>query len=127
MTLMSSERSEAVVRPTRRWTDGLTEAERAEALECARRIAAAVRRWPTESLDAGSLASGLAGMAIFEAYLALAGEPDADKKCLERLAQVASALEESPSIPTLFAGSVGAAFTLEHVRRRMLDDGPEMV
>ena len=110
-----------------RWTDGLTEIEKARALERSREIASAVRALPWDSLRPGSLAAGWAGVAVFEAYRALGGEAGAAERCLELLEPVAGSVERDGSFPAFYEGSVGAAFVLEHIRRRLLDDGPGML
>jgi lantibiotic modifying enzyme len=72
-----------------------------------------------------SLASGLAGQALFYAYLALAtsDEAAADRaaECLER---AADELANTPLPPYLYAGFPGVAWTMEHLQD-LLFETPE--
>src|SRR5436305_5599182 len=64
-----------------------------------------------------SLASGLAGQALFYAYLAIAtsDEAAADRaaECLEK---AADELANTPLPPHLYAGFPGVAWTMEHLQ-----------
>jgi hypothetical protein len=75
-----------------------------------------------------TLASGLAGQALFYAYLALSTEDEAAAdRAADLLEQAADELAGTPMPPNLYAGFPGVAWTIEHLQGRLFatEDGEE--
>ncbi|HEY0514537.1 MAG TPA: lanthionine synthetase C family protein [Thermoanaerobaculia bacterium] len=73
-----------------------------------------------------SLAGGLAGQALFYAYLALhTSEEAAADRAAELLDQAAEELANTPMPPSLYAGFAGVAWTMEHLRGRLFEAAGE--
>jgi hypothetical protein len=76
-----------------------------------------------EALPA-SLASGLAGQALFYAYLALStADESAADRAADLLEKAAEELANAPMPPTLYAGFPGVAWTMEHLQGRLFEAG----
>ncbi|HSU83513.1 MAG TPA: lanthionine synthetase LanC family protein, partial [Thermoanaerobaculia bacterium] len=72
-----------------------------------------------------SLASGLAGQALFYAYLAIATSDEAAAdRAAELLERAADELANTPLPPHLYAGFPGVAWTMEHLQD-LLFETPE--
>lgn len=72
-----------------------------------------------------SLASGLAGQALFYAYLAIANSDEAAAdRAAECLEKAADELANTPLPPHLYAGFPGVAWTMEHLQD-LLFESPE--
>src|SRR5581483_9907721 len=70
-----------------------------------------------EGSPQGSLASGLAGQALFYAYLALSTSDEAAAdRAAEFLERAADELASTPLPPHLYAGFPGVAWTMEHLQ-----------
>jgi len=76
-----------------------------------------------EALPA-SLASGLAGQALFYAYLALStADESAADHAADLLERATEELASSPMPPTLYSGFPGVAWTMEHLQGRLFENG----
>ena len=76
-----------------------------------------------EALPA-SLASGLAGQALFYAYLALStADESAADHAADLLERATEELANSPMPPTLYSGFPGVAWTMEHLQGRLFENG----
>jgi lantibiotic modifying enzyme len=90
--------------------------------EIAEALPGAVSR---ESAPLASLASGLAGQALFYAYLAIATSDEAAAdRAAEFLERAADELANTPLPPHLYAGFPGVAWTMEHLQD-LLFEAPE--
>lgn len=77
-----------------------------------------------EGSPQASLASGLAGQALFYAYLALAtGDEAAADRATELLEGAAEELANTPLPPHLFAGFPGVAWTMQHLQGILFENG----
>ncbi len=111
---------------TRPWNPLLEGDDAAAAWRAIEDIAAALESWPADLDLSPSLASGSAGLTLFYTYLA-------EEAVDDRWADVASGyldhmIESVPRIsawPSLYSGFTGAAWTLEHLKGRLLEDGEE--
>jgi hypothetical protein len=71
-----------------------------------------------------SLASGLAGQALFYAYLALStADESAADHAADLLEKATEELASSPMPPTLYSGFPGVAWTMEHLQGRLFESG----
>jgi hypothetical protein len=79
-----------------------------------------------EGRPTASLASGLAGQALFYAYLALstADEAAADHAA-ELVEQTADDLANTPMAPNLYSGFPGVAWAMEHLQGRLFESSGE--
>src|SRR3954454_10859899 len=90
--------------------------------EIAEALSAAPSR---EGGSRASLASGLAGQALFYAYLAIATSDEAAAdRAAEFLEKAADELANTPLPPHLYAGFPGVAWTMEHLQD-LLFESPE--
>ncbi|HEY4575766.1 MAG TPA: lanthionine synthetase LanC family protein, partial [Thermoanaerobaculia bacterium] len=90
--------------------------------EIAEALSAAPSR---EGGSRASLASGLAGQALFYAYLAIATSDEAAAdRAAEFLEKAADELADTPLPPHLYAGFPGVAWTMEHLQD-LLFESPE--
>ena len=77
-----------------------------------------------------SLASGLAGQALFYAYLAISNSDEAAAdRAAEFLERAAEELANTPLPPHLYAGFPGVAWTMEHLQDLLFEaeEGDEAV
>jgi hypothetical protein len=78
-----------------------------------------------EALPA-SLASGMAGRALFYSYLALANSDEAAAdRAVDLVERAGDELAKSPMPPNLYSGFPGVAWTLEHLQGRLFESGGE--
>ncbi len=111
---------------TRPWQPLLEGADAASAWRAIEDVATALESWPADLDLSPSLGSGSAGLTLFYTYLA---EATAD----DHWADVASGyldhmIDSVPRIsawPSLYSGFTGAAWTLEHLKGRLLEDGED--
>lgn len=98
-----------------------------QALRTVREIADALPTAADSTLDfrQASLASGRAGEALFYGYLALhTGEEAAADRAAGLLDRVVEDLASTPMSPSLYSGFPGAAWTLEHLQKRLFESEP---
>jgi hypothetical protein len=87
-----------------------------------RAIAGEIDRFPTCGVDRFSLPGGHAGIALFHAYLFLAErEPVDEDRCVAHLEQAMDAAASEPLLPGLHGGIAGIAWTMQHLKGRVLD------
>jgi hypothetical protein len=99
-----------------------------QAFRTVREIADALPAPPSNEYGRqASLAGGLAGQALFYAYLALHTAEEAPaERAAERLDQAAEALANHPMAPSLHSGFPGVAWVVEHLQERLFEpDGEE--
>jgi hypothetical protein len=73
-----------------------------------------------------SLASGMAGQALFYSYLALATSDEAAAdRAAELVEKAADELASTPMAPNLYAGFPGISWTMEHLQGRLFESAPE--
>jgi hypothetical protein len=90
-----------------------------------REIAGALPGTPSrQAALPASLGSGLAGQALFYAYLALStADESAADHAADLLERATEELANSPMPPTLYAGFPGVAWTMEHLQGRLFENG----
>jgi hypothetical protein len=94
-----------------------------QASQAIREIAASLTL-PDPSGRAASVAGGSAGKALFYAYLHLhTSDPAAADRAADLLDQAAEELAGTPMPPSLYSGFSGIAWTMEHLRGRLFEDG----
>src|ERR1700710_1290833 len=73
-----------------------------------------------------SLASGMAGEALFYTYLALAtADTAAADRAADLVDRAGEELANSPMAPNLYSGFPGVAWTMEHLQGRLFESGGE--
>jgi lantibiotic modifying enzyme len=73
-----------------------------------------------------TLASGMAGQALFYTYLALAtSDETAADRAAELVEGAADELASTPMAPNLYAGFAGVAWTMEHLQGRLFESTAE--
>ena len=73
-----------------------------------------------------SLASGMAGEALFYTYLALAtADTAAADRAADLVERAGEELANSPMAPNLYSGFPGVAWTMEHLQGRLFESGGE--
>jgi hypothetical protein len=73
-----------------------------------------------------SLASGMAGEALFYTYLALAtADTAAADRAADLIERAGEELSNSPMAPNLYSGFPGVAWTMEHLQGRLFESGGE--
>lgn len=101
------------------WSPILDDALRAQVLKSVQEIADSLPQFiPAHA----SLAGGLAGLAVFQAYLAQTRNDDDAAQTAGRL--LVSALEQTattPMPPSLYGGFTGVAWAVEHLSAQLLD------
>ena len=113
---------------TRLWNPLLAGPLADQASRALREIADALPGSKPRDRDVASLAGGLAGQALFYAYLALStGEEGAADLAADLLDRAAGELASTPLPPTLYAGFPGVAWTMEHLQGRLFvsEEGEE--
>jgi hypothetical protein len=113
---------------TRLWNPLLAGPLADRASRAVREIADALPGSGAESRDVASLAGGLAGQALFYAYLAFSTqEESAADLAADLLDRAAGELASTPLPPTLYAGFPGVAWTMEHLQGRLFasEEGEE--
>ena len=108
----------------RPWQPILKGGLQAQVLETVRTIADGLQNWPPtpEHLAAGNpgLGSGIAGLAVFFAYLAEGlGEPVHEATANRLLKQTLALAEEQPMFPSLYDGLAGIGWAAEHLCDRL--------
>jgi lantibiotic modifying enzyme len=99
-----------------------------EAREIIRAIADELRGWSPAPADArraggtGCLAGGYAGVALFFAYLALAGLDDSAAETARGfLDKAMDCVADEPMNPSLYSGFTGVAWLAAHLRKQLLE------
>lgn len=109
------------------WRPLLENSEAERALQAARAIADALPSAEAPSLlRHASIAGGLAGQALFYAYLSLVTDDEAAAdRASGLLDQASEQLAETPLPATLYTGFPGVAWTLEHLQGRLFEPAAE--
>lgn len=105
------------------WSPILEGALRARALEAVLEIAASLPRFAPAH---ASLAGGIAGLAVFHAYLARASDDDDTAQTAGQ--SLALAMEQTAATrmsPSLYGGFTGVAWAVEHLSAQLLDTGDD--
>ena len=110
----------------RPWQPLLESDDAAAAWQAIEDLAAALETWPADLDLPPTLGSGAAGLALFYTYLAEATTEerwaDVAAGYLDRMIDSVSRMAAWPS---LYSGFTGAAWTLEHLKGRLLEDDGE--
>ncbi len=112
-----------VARWTRPWQPLLKGDDATRAWRAIEDVAVALEHWPAGVDLPANLASGAAGLALFYSYLAEAAADDHWADVAEGyLGDMIDAVPRLAGWPSLFSGFTGVAWTLEHLRGRLLED-----
>ncbi|HEX2224680.1 MAG TPA: lanthionine synthetase LanC family protein, partial [Thermoanaerobaculia bacterium] len=115
----------------RGWQPILSPQQSSDMLSLAEEIASALAELPADRpcyrpSDRISLSAGLAGRALFLAYLELARPGRGwGEGAVDLLEQSMEQLSEVPADHSLYSGFLGVAWVLEHLHRMIVDDGED--
>ena len=117
---------DGIARKVSSWAPLLHGEDEVRAWRSIEELAVALESWPVGVDLVPGLASGAAGLALFYAYLAEATEEDRWADCAMKYLD--HMLDHAPKVagqPSLFSGFTGVAWTLEHLKGRLLEDEDE--